>query len=109
VEPTRYTDNRTGASSGANRTKENVAALRRHGGILLTADGPAVLVLSLESIKARLYQSACPIAGAYRYHGEYVSCVAAEAEAQVNEGLIEATDKDIAISTAAQSDVGKTK
>ena len=55
------------------------------------------------------FDRACPAAGAYQNHGVYVSCVAGEANAQLNEGLITEEEKDMAIAAAAQSNIGKKK
>jgi hypothetical protein len=53
------------------------------------------------------FDRACPATATYQNHGAYVSCVAAEAEAQLNAGLITEDEKDAAIAAAAQSSVGK--
>lgn len=55
------------------------------------------------------FERACPAGGTYQNHGAYVSCVAHEAEAQFLEGLITEEEKDMAISAAAQSGIGKKK
>jgi hypothetical protein len=54
------------------------------------------------------FERACPVAAPYRNHGEFVSCVANEGEAQVVDELITEVEKDIAVSTAARS-AGKKK
>ena len=55
------------------------------------------------------FELACPVARAYRNHGEYVSCVAHEAERQVAAGLIDSLEKDAAVSAAGQSSIGSKK
>jgi hypothetical protein len=70
---------------------------------------PAAAVDGVGCSGVQRFERACPIAGVYPNHGAYVSCVANEAEAQVGEGLITEEEKDIAISAAAQSDIGKKK
>ncbi|MFC1681011.1 thrombospondin type 3 repeat-containing protein [Pseudomonadota bacterium] len=49
----------------------------------------------------------CPTDAEWRNHGQYVSCVSHEAADQVDIGLITESEKDVAVSAAAQSDVGK--
>jgi hypothetical protein len=49
----------------------------------------------------------CPQNGSYRNHGQYVQCVAHEAEQQVAIGLIAVDEKDTIVATAAKSAVGK--
>ena len=49
----------------------------------------------------------CPATGTYRNHGQYVQCVAHEAEAQVAAGLITPQEKDAMVATAAKSQLGK--
>jgi len=49
----------------------------------------------------------CPSNGTYRNHGQYVQCVAHEAENQVADGLITNQEKDAIVATAAKSDIGK--
>lgn len=53
------------------------------------------------------FESACPSDGLYRNHGKYVSCVAKEAERQVDMGLITEEEKDAIVSSAGQSLIGK--
>ena len=48
----------------------------------------------------------CPSNGTYRNHGQYVQCVAHEAEDQVADGLITSQEKDAIVATAAKSDIG---
>ena len=55
----------------------------------------------------QLFVQICPSEEIYRSHGKYVSCVANEAELQLEEGLITEDEKDAVVSTAAQSDIGK--
>jgi hypothetical protein len=54
------------------------------------------------------FEAACPIRGVYRNHGQYVSCVAREADAQVALRLISKDDKGVIVSTAAQAKVTTT-
>jgi hypothetical protein len=49
----------------------------------------------------------CPRNASCRNHGEYVQCVAHEAEAQVGAGLIAVNEKDAIVAAAATSGVGK--
>jgi hypothetical protein len=49
----------------------------------------------------------CSTSAPYRNHGQYVQCVAHEAERQLAAGLITAQDKDAIVATAAKSDIGK--
>ncbi|MFT4584142.1 MAG: hypothetical protein ACI915_000382 [Gammaproteobacteria bacterium] len=56
---------------------------------------------------SQLFVLVCPTDGDYRNHGRYVSCVAEEANAQVESGLISEDDKDAVVSAAAKSDIGK--
>ena len=51
--------------------------------------------------------AACPTTASYRNHGQYVRCVAQEADAQVALGLITVEQKDAIVSQAAGSAVGK--
>ena len=53
------------------------------------------------------FEKACPSDSIYRNHGKYVSCIAKEAERQVELGLITVEQKGAIVSAAAQSDVGK--
>jgi hypothetical protein len=53
------------------------------------------------------FEAMCPSSGTYRNHGQYVSCVAREAHAQMSLGLITRQQKGMVISTAAGSGVGK--
>jgi hypothetical protein len=55
------------------------------------------------------FAASCPPSGTYRNHGQYVSCVAKEADAQVTLGLISVQQKGVVVSTAAQSDIGNTR
>jgi len=50
---------------------------------------------------------ACDPGGAWRNHGQFVSCVAQEANDLLQAGLIGEDQKDEIVSAAAQSDVGK--
>jgi hypothetical protein len=52
-------------------------------------------------------QLACPTNASWRNHGAYVQCVAQEAERQVAEGVIPASEKDAIVATAAKSEIGK--
>jgi hypothetical protein len=52
-------------------------------------------------------QLACPSNASYRNHGQYVQCVANEAERQALGGLILASEKDAIVATAAKSEIGK--
>jgi len=49
----------------------------------------------------------CPVTATWRNHGQYVQCVAQEAEAQLAAGLITREEKDAMVATAATSIVGK--
>jgi hypothetical protein len=53
------------------------------------------------------FQNSCPSDGAYRNHGQYVSCVAKEAGEQVSLRLISEDQKGAWVSAAAQSDIGR--
>lgn len=55
------------------------------------------------------FELVCSILGAYKNHGEYVSCVASEANRQVSSGMISEQHKDAVIAAAGQSGVGKKK
>lgn len=55
----------------------------------------------------QLLELACSKDAVYRNHGQYVQCVAHEAERQVALGLITAQDKDAVVATAATSTTGK--
>lgn len=55
------------------------------------------------------FELSCPVNADYKNHGKYVSCVSEEAGIQVLEGLITEAEKDVVVSTAAQSDIGKKK
>jgi hypothetical protein len=70
---------------------------------------PLVATDSSGCSSGQRFERACPIAGTYKNQGEYVSCVAHEAEAQLDQGLIGDSEKDMAISAAAQSEIGKKK
>jgi hypothetical protein len=54
-------------------------------------------------------EAACPVGGVYRNHGQYVSCVAKEADAQIALGLISSDDKGVIVSTAAHTTVATAK
>ena len=49
----------------------------------------------------------CTVSDSYKNHGDYVSCVSHEAGAWVVEGLITSEEKDLIVSEAAQSCIGK--
>lgn len=55
----------------------------------------------------QLIDQECPLDGAYRNHGEYVSCVAHAAEDVLELGLITEEEKDAIVSDAGHSDIGK--
>jgi hypothetical protein len=57
----------------------------------------------------QIVELACPCAGDYKNHGEYVSCVAQVAEDQVAAGLITPAEKDAIVSARAKSGCGKKK
>jgi hypothetical protein len=50
---------------------------------------------------------ACSKSAPYRNHGQYVQCVAHEAERQVGIGVITSQEKDAIVASAAKSDIGK--
>ena len=52
-------------------------------------------------------EAACPVAGEYRSHGQYVSCVAHAAHQGVKDGLITQREACAAVVAAARSDIGK--
>lgn len=52
-------------------------------------------------------EASCPVDADYKNHGQYVSCVAEEAERQVLVGLLSENEKGEMVSIAAKSDVGK--
>ncbi len=56
---------------------------------------------------AQLVAGACPTTDSYKNHGQYVSCVAKAADAQVEAGLITDEEKDVIVSEAGGSDIGK--
>lgn len=68
---------------------------------------PAVLISSDGCASGQLLELACPSDGEYRNHGQYVKCMAQEAERQVEEGLISDEEKDAIVGSAAASDIGK--
>lgn len=70
-----------------------------------TSPGAPILVNGCSSPQQLELQ--CPANAAYRNHGQYVQCVAHEAEAQVSAGLIRVDEKDAMVSTAARSSIGK--
>lgn len=55
----------------------------------------------------QLLELVCPSDGEYRNHGQYVQCIAHEAEQQVKDGLISDEEKDAIVGAAAESDIGK--
>lgn len=55
----------------------------------------------------QLFELHCPSTGEYRNHGQYVSCVSDEAERQLDEGMLNNSEKGAIVSSAAKSDVGK--
>lgn len=54
-----------------------------------------------------LIDESCPPDAVWKNHGAYVKCVAHVAEGLLEAGLISEAEKDLIVSTAAQSDVGK--
>jgi hypothetical protein len=52
-------------------------------------------------------EAACPVAGEYHNHGQYVSCVTHAAHQGVKDGLITHREAKAAVVAAARSDVGK--
>lgn len=68
---------------------------------------PGLLILANGCSSPQHLELRCPTAAAYRNHGQYVQCVAHEAEAQRTAGLISAQEKDAMVATAANSQVGK--
>jgi Thrombospondin type 3 repeat len=57
---------------------------------------------------AQLFEAACPTSGGdYKNHGEYVSCVAHEADRETDEAMITKDERGAIIATAAHSDIGK--
>ena len=64
-------------------------------------------ILSNGCSSPQLLVLACPKDVSYRNHGQYVQCVAHEAERQLRLGLITATEKDAMVASAATSSVGK--
>jgi hypothetical protein len=55
----------------------------------------------------QLLELVCPKDRPYRNHGQYVECVAHEADRQVSVRLITQQEKDAIVATAAKSDIGK--
>jgi hypothetical protein len=49
----------------------------------------------------------CPTGGSYKNHGQYVSCVSNETEAQVDLGLLTWTEAEALVTEAAHSSIGK--
>jgi hypothetical protein len=66
-----------------------------------------VLILANGCSSPQQLELVCSKAAPYRNHGQYVQCVAHEAEQQVSAGLIAAQEKDAIVASAAQSDIGK--
>jgi hypothetical protein len=57
----------------------------------------------------QLVDSTCPCSGDWKKHGQYVSCVAHAAQAQVKAGLVTEEEKGAIVSECAQSGCGKKK
>jgi hypothetical protein len=70
-----------------------------------TATG--VLILANGCSSPQQLELQCPATATYRNHGQYVQCVAHEAEVQRGVGLITAQEKDAMVAAAAQSSIGK--
>jgi hypothetical protein len=70
-----------------------------------TATGAPIELNGCSSPQA--LQLACPATASYRNHGQYVQCVAHEAERQAAEGLIAVQEKDAIVAAAAKSEIGK--
>jgi hypothetical protein len=70
-----------------------------------TAPGAAILGDGCSSSQHLALQ--CPTNVTYRNHGQYVQCVAHEAEMQVVAGLITVQEKDAMVASAAKSQVGQ--
>lgn len=70
-----------------------------------TASGASINASGCSS--PQLFEYVCSTSGAYRNHGEYVSCVAAEAIRQVSVGMMTEDQKGAVIAAAAQSNIGK--
>jgi hypothetical protein len=68
-----------------------------------------VLILANGCSSPQHLELQCPVNSTYRNHGEYVQCVAHEAESQLASGLITVEKKDAMVATAAQSQVGSKK
>ena len=67
----------------------------------------AVLIYDNGCSSVQHLELICPTDGTYRNHGQYVQCVAHEAEQQVADGLISSQEKNASVATAAKSDAGK--
>lgn len=70
-----------------------------------TPGGTSILTNGCSS--AQHVELQCPSTASYRNHGQYVQCVAHEAEWQASVGLITRQEKDAIVAAAAQSNVGK--
>lgn len=70
-----------------------------------TAAGALIEVTGCSSPQS--LQLVCPTNATYRNHGQYVQCVAHEADRQVAAGLITSSEKDAIVATAAKSGIGK--
>ncbi|MDW2294717.1 thrombospondin type 3 repeat-containing protein [Vibrio sp. 1404] len=57
----------------------------------------------------QLFEVHCPTGDDYSNHGQYVSCVSNEAERQLDEGMLNKSEKGAIVSSAAKSDIGKSK
>jgi hypothetical protein len=70
-----------------------------------TATGATIEVNGCSSPQS--LQLACPATASYRNHGQYVQCVAHEAERQAAAALITLQEKDAIVAAAAKSEIGK--
>lgn len=70
-----------------------------------TAPGAPVLVNGCSSLQA--LERACPRTETYRNHGQFVQCVAHEAQSQLGAGLITTREKDAIVASSATSTIGR--
>ena len=68
---------------------------------------PGALILGNGCSSLQQLELACPAGPFYRNHGQYVQCVAHQAESQVATGLISSQEKDAMVALAAKSQIGK--
>lgn len=77
------------------------------GGDSCAGTAGGMLIIPNGCSSPQLLELVCSKVAPYRNHGQYVQCVAREAEQQVILGLITNADKDAIVATAATSGIGK--